>query len=55
LDYAGVGGGCGDAAEGCGAEAAVGLGEGGGVGDVEEFGSELEVGFVRERCVFDEG
>ena len=54
LDYAGVGGGAGDAAEGRGAEAAVGLGEGWGVGDVEELGAELEVGFAGQRRAFDE-
>ena len=54
LDDAGVGGGAGDAAEGRGAEAAVGLGEGGGVDDVEELGAELEVGFAGEWRVFDE-
>ena len=53
MDYAGVGGGCGDAAEGCGAEAAVGLGEGRGVGEVEDFTAEFGVGFARQVDVLD--
>ena len=44
LGYTGVGGGAGDGAEGGVADGAVGLGEGRGVGDVEDFGAEFDVG-----------
>ena len=55
MEDAGVGGGGGDGAEGWCSEAAVGLGEGWGVGGVEELGAEFEVGAFGEGCVLDEG
>ena len=48
-------GGGGDAAEGRRAEAAVGLGEGRGVGDVEHLGAELQLGLLGDVGAFDEG
>ena len=44
LGYSWAGRGAGDLIEGCSAEAAVGLGEGG--DEVEELGTELEVSFA---------
>lgn len=50
LSDAGVRGGGGD-----GAEATVGLGKRGGVGDVEDLGAKFEIGHLAEMGVFDEG
>jgi hypothetical protein len=52
LRDAGVGNSAGDAAEGWRAEGAVGLREGWGVGDVEEFGAEFDVRSFGKRGSF---
>ena len=54
LDDSWVGDGAGDGAEGCGAEGAVGLGELGGVEDVEDFCAEFHVGFSGQIGVLGE-